>query len=179
MEIKEETMEILDEERRVNESYDEVIKRLVSGEDAQTGRTFRIFVPEDAYEKAREESYRVRIPIGVLLSKIISKELNVMNKKTIKSGDIVGIVPEEIQKQLIKFDIVKREAWRKLESITTEEVKLWEQIKRDLELSDKFQYNINNVTGEVIVVRNTETYEQAMQKRVAEIIVKGKKEEEQ
>lgn len=90
-----------------------------------------------------------------------------------KSGDVVGKVPEEIQKQLIKLDVVRYEAWRKLELINREESKLWEQLKRDLGLSDNFQYSINNVTGEVIAIRNVEAYEQTMRERIAEIIAKG------
>lgn len=176
MEIKEETVEILDGVRRVNESYDEVIKRLFLGEDAQTGTTFRIFVSEDAYDKAHEESVKARIPVGMLLSKIVSEELMDKKEAAIKSGDAVGKVPEEIQKQLIKLDVVRYEAWQKLEAINREESKLWEQLKRDLGLSDEFQYNINNVTGDVITIRSVEAYEQTIRKRVAEIIAKGEKE---
>ena len=89
-----------------------------------------------------------------------------------KSGDVVGKVPEEIQKQLSILDMQRYEAWRKLRLISEEEFKLWRQMKRDLELSDEFRYNINNVTGEVIAARREEADEQAMRKRIAEIIAK-------
>lgn len=63
--VKRETGEKLAKERRLSETWDELIKRLFLGEKVGEGRILRVFVTDEIYEKLKAE--------GVMKGKQIAK----------------------------------------------------------------------------------------------------------
>lgn len=70
-----------------------------------------------------------------------------------KSGDVVGIISEETAKTFLKLEQRRMEAWAELERVNTEEINVFEQLGRDLGLTNEYRYTIKIVSGEVVVKR--------------------------
>lgn len=76
-----ETAEEIKKQMRVNESWDDLLSRLFLGEDVKTGRAFRVFVVWDVYEKMRAECAGTKVPMGKLMSRIVSEHFESEEKE--------------------------------------------------------------------------------------------------
>ena len=78
-----------------------------------------------------------------------------MEKKVLKSGDIVGKVSKEILADFRSLERKKRAAWEMLEYSQEERGKLWKQISSDLKMSDEYLYTLGSSSGIVSIIRET------------------------
>lgn len=89
-----------------------------------------------------------------------------------KAGDIVGYLPRSVQKRFLDCTILSAAAWRQIEKVGKEEIKLFGELDREFDL-EKWVYTINNVTGQVILERHKTMQEQEVAETQRELIENG------
>jgi len=91
-----------------------------------------------------------------------------MEKKVLKSGDVVGKVSKEILADFRSIERQKRAAWDILENFQEERGKLWKQISKDLKMSNDYVYTFNRYSGTVSVIRETSISEKKQYQELME-----------
>ena len=89
-----------------------------------------------------------------------------------KPGGTVGYIPRSMQKQFLNCSIREGAAWKEIEAIAKEGLKLFSEIDREFELAD-WVYSIDNVTGKIELQRHKTTQELELAKSQRELIENG------
>ena len=86
-----------------------------------------------------------------------------------KAGDAIGYIPQSMQKQFLNFSIRRTAAWRQIEAIGKEEIKLFGESDRELNL-EEWLYDIDNAKGAIILKRRKTMQEQKLEGVERELI---------
>lgn len=89
-----------------------------------------------------------------------------------KAGDSVGLLPRVMQKRFLDYSLREDAAWRQIEAITENRIKIFCEIDRELNLED-WVYSINSHTGKVVLERHKTMQERELMDVQRELIENG------
>ena len=89
-----------------------------------------------------------------------------------KTGDVIGCIPRSMLKQFLNYEIRRAAAWRQIEALSKEEIKLFGELDRTFDLRD-WTYSIDNRTGKIILERHKTMQELELTKVERELIENG------
>ena len=92
-----------------------------------------------------------------------------------KAGDTVGDIPKSMQKRFLDYNLRRGAAWRQIETLGKEEIKLFSEIDREFDL-EAWMYSIDNVTGKIVLERHKTMQETELIKAERELIENGEME---
>jgi hypothetical protein len=70
-----------------------------------------------------------------------------------KAGDTVGYIPRLMQKRFLNYNIRERAAWKEIEAIGREAMKLFSELDREFNL-EGWVYSIDNIAGKIELERH-------------------------
>lgn len=89
-----------------------------------------------------------------------------------KLGDTVGRIPRLMLKRFLDYNLRRGAAWRQIETLGKEEIKLFGEIDREFNL-EAWLYSVDNVTGKIVLERHKTMQETELIEAERELMENG------
>ena len=78
-----------------------------------------------------------------------------------RAGDCIGYISRSIQTQFLNYSIRRAAAWRQIEALGKEEIKMFGELNREFDLNE-WVYHLDTASGKIILERQRTMQEQEL-----------------